>query len=179
MAHALDTAAATERLAAAGLDGKQARAIATVIAQAKQANADFATKADVLALRTDLKAAMLRLERRLILSGLVGLGLLFTALRLTGSRSPPDCPPNRPKRIVATVSPADDAQRANLATKADLVALQGDFSAGQAASEAAITGLRTEMKNDLAALEIRLLRSGITIALAAAGLLFAALRLTG
>ena len=54
------------------------------------------------------------------------------------------------RAIVAEVARADDAQLAHLATKADL-----------------------------ADLEVRLLKCGIGIALAAAGLLFAALRLTG
>ena len=54
------------------------------------------------------------------------------------------------RAIVAEVARADDTQTAHLATKADL-----------------------------ADLEVRLLKGGIGIALAVAGLLFAALRLTG
>lgn len=54
------------------------------------------------------------------------------------------------RAIVAEVARADDAQLAHLATKADL-----------------------------ADLEVRLLKSGFGIAPAVAGLLFAALRLTG
>ena len=34
--------------------------------------------------RADLEAALLRLERRLLLAGLAGLGILFAALRFPG-----------------------------------------------------------------------------------------------
>ena len=92
-------------------------------------------------------------------------------------------PAEQAEVIVATISRADDAQRANLATKADLAELKADLLAridgSQAAAQGATADLRTQMKSDLADLEIRLLKWGITIALAIAGLLFAALRLFG
>ena len=81
MAYALDTAAAIDRLTAAGADPALARAIVTEVARTDEG---LITKADLSALRSELETAMLRLERRLILSGLAGLGLLFAALRLTG-----------------------------------------------------------------------------------------------
>ncbi len=81
MAYTLDTAAAAERIAAAGIAPEAARAI---VAEVARSDADLATRADLAALRADLEASILRLERRLILSGLAGLGILFAALRLTG-----------------------------------------------------------------------------------------------
>lgn len=88
MAYTLDTAVATERITAAGIPAAATRAI---VAEVARADEGIATSADLAAVRSDLDAtaarletAMLRLERRLILSGLAGLGLLFAALRLTG-----------------------------------------------------------------------------------------------
>lgn len=77
MAYTIDTAAATDRLTAAGMDAKTARAVVAVIAQAKQASSDFLTKAD-------LRAELARLEQRVILWAAVLAGVLFAALRLTG-----------------------------------------------------------------------------------------------
>ena len=54
-----------------------------------------------------------------------------------------------------------ETRQSNLATKADLATLEG------------------RLKTDLAALEVRLLKWGVGIAFATAGLLFAALRLVG
>ncbi len=81
-------------------------------------------------------------------------------------------PAEQAEVIVATISRADDAQRANLATKADLADLRTDLVARIDRSD-------TAAQAAIADLEIRLLKWGITIALAIAGLLFAALRLTG
>lgn len=78
MAYTLDTAAATERMVAAGVDPATARAIVAEVARADDAHqAGLATKADLLAL-----------EVRLVKWGIgialaVG-GLLFALLRLTG-----------------------------------------------------------------------------------------------
>jgi hypothetical protein len=92
-------------------------------------------------------------------------------------------PAEQAEAIVATISRADDAQRADLATKADLAELKADLVAridgSQAAAQGATADLRTQMNTGLGNLEIRLLKWGIAIALAIAGLLFAALRLTG
>ena len=74
MAWSLDTAAATERIIAAGADPALARAI---VAEVAQSDSGLASKAD-------LEAAITNLERRLILAGAVGLGLLFAALRVFG-----------------------------------------------------------------------------------------------
>lgn len=80
MAYTIDTAAATERITAAGIPAAAARAI---VAEVARADEGVATSADLAATAARLETAMLRLERRLILSGLAGLGLLFAALRLT------------------------------------------------------------------------------------------------
>ncbi len=77
MACTIDTAAATDRLTAAGMDAKTARAVVAVIAQAKQARSDLLTKAD-------LRLELARLEQRGILWAVVLAGALFAALRLTG-----------------------------------------------------------------------------------------------
>ena len=82
MAYTLDTAAATDRLTAAGLDADAARAIVTEMARSDDAQrADLVTKAD-------LEAAVLTLEVRLVKwaigIGLAIAGLLFAALRFTG-----------------------------------------------------------------------------------------------
>ena len=82
MAYTLDTAAATDRLTAAGLDADAARAIISEVARSDDAQrADLVTKAD-------LEAAILAFEVRLVKWGIgIGLaiaGLLFGALRFTG-----------------------------------------------------------------------------------------------
>ena len=82
MAYTLDTAAATDRLTAAGLDADAARAIVTEMARSDDAQrADLVTKAD-------LEAAVLTLEVRLVKwaigIGLAIAGLLFAVLRFTG-----------------------------------------------------------------------------------------------
>lgn len=61
------------------------------------------------------------------------------------------------RAIVAEVARADDAQLAHVATKADV----------------------ENVRAELSALEVRLVKWGFGIALAVAGLLFAAIRLTG
>jgi hypothetical protein len=76
VAYTLDTAAATDRLTAAGMDAKAARAVVAVIAQAKQARSDLLTKAD-------LRLELARFEQRVILWAVVIAGILFAALRLT------------------------------------------------------------------------------------------------
>ncbi|MCY3745507.1 MAG: hypothetical protein OXH05_04680 [Acidobacteria bacterium] len=77
MAYTIDTAAATDRLTAAGVDKELARAIVTVIAEAKQANTNLVTK-------SDLTVAIAALEIRLLKWGVGLLAALFVALRLTG-----------------------------------------------------------------------------------------------
>ena len=82
MAYTLDTAAATDRLTAAGVDADAARAIVTEMVRSDDAErADLVTKAD-------LEAAILALEVRLVKwaigIGLAIAGLLFAALRFTG-----------------------------------------------------------------------------------------------
>lgn len=77
-------------------------------------------------------------------------------------------PAQQAEAIVATVSRADDAQRADLATKADLIVLKGDLAA-----------LKAHFNDAISSLEIRLLKWGVGIALAVAGLLFAALQIAG
>lgn len=81
MAFTLDTAAATERITAAGADPAVARAIVTEVARADDAQlAHLATKADLA-----------NLEVRLLEWGigiaLATAALLFAALRLTGGVS--------------------------------------------------------------------------------------------
>ena len=82
MADTLDTAAATDRLTAAGLDADAARAIVT-----EMARSDDAQRADLVT-RADLEVAVLTLEFRLVKwafgIGLAIAGLLFAALRFTG-----------------------------------------------------------------------------------------------
>lgn len=80
MAYSLDTAAAAERIAAAGADPEVARAIVSEIARADDA---VATRADTRALRAELEAAIVASERRVILAVLAVAGVLFAALRLT------------------------------------------------------------------------------------------------
>ncbi len=78
MAYTLDTAAATERLIAAGADPAVARAIVTEVASADDAHrADLATKADLLVLEV-------RLVKWGIGIALGGAGVLFALLRFTG-----------------------------------------------------------------------------------------------
>ncbi len=85
MAYTLDTAAATERIIAAGADPALARAIIAEVASADDAQrADLATRADLRALRSDLEAAIIASERRSLIAALAIAGVLFAALRLTG-----------------------------------------------------------------------------------------------
>jgi len=78
MAYTLDTAAATDRLTAAGIDANAARAIVTEMASVE---ADLVTKAD-------LTAAIAALEIRLVRWGIAlaaaSVGILFALLRFTG-----------------------------------------------------------------------------------------------
>ena len=84
MAYTLDTAAATDRLTAAGVDADAARAIVTEMARADDSQrADLATKSDLRALRADLEAAIIASERRTLIAALAIAGVLFAALRLT------------------------------------------------------------------------------------------------
>ncbi len=59
----IDTHAAIQDLEAAGADPKLAEAIVKTVSQA---DAQLATKADLAALRADLQATIVSLERRLI-----------------------------------------------------------------------------------------------------------------
>ncbi len=59
----IDTHAAIQDLEAAGADPKLAEAIVNTVSQA---DAQLATKADLVALRADLQATIASLERRLI-----------------------------------------------------------------------------------------------------------------
>ena len=58
MATSFDTLQAARDLEAAGLDRAQAEAIAQVV---RQGHSEFATKADIAALKSDLEASMLKL----------------------------------------------------------------------------------------------------------------------
>ena len=78
MAYSLDTAAATERITAAGADPALARAIVAEVARADdEQRTNLATKADLV-----------NLEIRLIKWGIgiavASVGILFAALRFTG-----------------------------------------------------------------------------------------------
>ncbi|MCY4627845.1 MAG: hypothetical protein OXE58_09830 [Acidobacteria bacterium] len=78
MAYTLDTAAAIERITAAGADPAVARAIVAEVARADDAQlAHLATK-------TDLADLEVRLPKGGIGIALAVAGLLFAALRLTG-----------------------------------------------------------------------------------------------
>ena len=73
-------------------------------------------------------------------------------------------PANQAEAIVATVAHADEAQRADIATRGDLATVRADLEAAVARLEGAIA--TSERRTILAVLAI-------------AGVLFAALRLTG
>ena len=78
MAYTLDTAAAAERMIAAGADPAVARAIVAEVARSENAHlAHLATKADLAALEV-------RLVKWGVAIALAIAGLLFAALRLTG-----------------------------------------------------------------------------------------------
>ena len=79
MAYTLDTHATVRELTAAGLDQPVAEAITAVIARS---DSELVTKSFF---RTELKAEIAALEKRLMLYGLGLAGLLFAALRFTGS----------------------------------------------------------------------------------------------
>ncbi len=79
MPYSLDTAAAAERITAAGADPALARAIVTELALTDESSA---SKADLDALEARLTAAISASERRGILAALAIAGLLFAALRL-------------------------------------------------------------------------------------------------
>ncbi len=88
MPYTLDTAAAAERIAAAGVPPAAARAI---VAEVARADASIASKADLDAvaatLKADLEATVTRLEVRLVrwivVSVFGAAGLLFAAMRFT------------------------------------------------------------------------------------------------
>ena len=73
MAYTVDTVAEIERIQDAGASPALARAIVTALNRADER----------LVTKSDLDAAIANLERRLIIAGAVGLGLLFTLLRFT------------------------------------------------------------------------------------------------
>lgn len=75
MAYTLDTHATVRELTAAGLDQPVAEAITAVIARSESQ----------LVTKSDLKAEIAALEKRLMLYGFALAGLLFAALRFTGS----------------------------------------------------------------------------------------------
>ncbi len=79
MAYTLDTHATVRELTAAGLDQPAAVAITVAIARSKT---ELVTKSYF---RTEFKAVIAALEKRLMLYGLALAGLLFAALRFTGS----------------------------------------------------------------------------------------------
>ena len=74
MAYTLDTATATERLTAAGLDAEAARVI---VAEVAQSISDLVTK-------DYLRGELASLERRLVMWAVALAGVLFAALRLSG-----------------------------------------------------------------------------------------------
>ena len=85
MTYTLDTAAAVERITAAGADPAVVRAIVAEVARAEDAHlAHVATKADVENVRVELAALEVRLVKWGIGIALAAAGLLFAALRLTG-----------------------------------------------------------------------------------------------
>ena len=79
MAYTLDTHATVRELMEAGLEPPVAEAITAVIARP---GSELVTRSFF---RTELKAEIAALEKRLMLYGLGLAGLLFGALRLTGS----------------------------------------------------------------------------------------------
>ena len=88
MACRLDTAAATERIIAAGADPAVARAIVAEVARADDAHlSHVATKADMETVRSELAALEVRLVKWGIGIALATATLLFAALRLTGGVS--------------------------------------------------------------------------------------------
>ena len=78
MAYNLDTAAATERITAAGADPALARAIVAEVARVE------ATATEHLATKADLLALEVRLVRWGIGLAAASVGVLFAALRLIG-----------------------------------------------------------------------------------------------
>ena len=79
MAYTLDTAAAAERIIAAGADPAVARAI---VAEVARADESLVTKND---LRAELAALEVRLVKWGIAIAIAIAGLLFAALRLIGA----------------------------------------------------------------------------------------------
>lgn len=79
MAYTLDTHATVRELTDAGLDQPVAEAITAVIARSES---ELVTRSFF---KTELKAEIAALEKRLMLYGLGLAGLLFAALRFTGS----------------------------------------------------------------------------------------------
>ncbi len=78
MAYTIDTAAAVERLEAAGVDTAAARAIVETVAVADDS---LATKADLAALKADVAALKAELTVRIIGAQVATATLLFAALR--------------------------------------------------------------------------------------------------
>ena len=84
-----DSLSAARRLRAAGLREEQAEAIAEALREASATNrgelatkADLVTKIDLAALEARLKAEMTTMANRTIATLLVGMGVLFAALKL-------------------------------------------------------------------------------------------------
>ena len=85
MVYTLDTAAAADRIVAAGADPALARAIVAEVARADDAHlTHVTTKADIENVRAELSALEVRLVKCGIGIALAVAGLLFAALRLTG-----------------------------------------------------------------------------------------------
>ena len=82
MAITIDTHAAVRKIEAAGADPKLAEAIVKIVSQV---GTELATKADLVALRADLRADLAQLEQRLTLRMVtivtITNGIVFVALR--------------------------------------------------------------------------------------------------
>lgn len=76
MGYTIDTAATIRSLEAAGLQPEQARAIVNAISRSDEA---LATKADMIAVRADMKALEARISMRLYTCAVGIVGLLLAA----------------------------------------------------------------------------------------------------
>ena len=138
LATAFDPLAAARDLKAAGFESEQAEALAAQLRVAAGADhADLATKADVAALRTEMKAdvaelrgdvAALRTETKADIAELKG---DVAALR------------TETKADVAELK--GDVAALRTETKADVAELKGDVAALRTETKAAIAGLRAEL----------------------------------
>ena len=76
MGYTIDTAATIRSLEAAGLQPEQARAIVNAVSRSDEA---LATKADMIAVRADMKALEARISMRLYTCAVGIVGLLLAA----------------------------------------------------------------------------------------------------